>query len=38
MMCENSIVLRAFGPKREAVNGGIRKLYNGEFLSIFSSS
>jgi hypothetical protein len=38
MVCENSIVLRAFGPKKEAVNDVIRKLYNGEFLSVFSSS
>jgi hypothetical protein len=38
MVCGNSIVLRVFGPKREAVNGGTRKLYNGEYLSTFSSS
>jgi hypothetical protein len=38
MVCENSVVLRAFGSKREAVNGGVRKLYNGEFLSMFSTS
>jgi hypothetical protein len=37
MVCENSTILRAFGPEREAVNGGIRKLYNGEFLCMFSS-
>jgi hypothetical protein len=37
MVCENSVVLRAFGPKREAVNGGVRKLHIGEFLSMFSS-
>ena len=37
-MCVNSILLKAFGPTREAVNGGIRKLHNGEFLSMFSSS
>jgi len=38
MVCGNSVVLRVFGPKREAVNGGTIKQYSGECLSMFSSS
>ena len=38
MVCENSVILRAFGPQREAVHCGARKLYIGEFLSKLYSS
>jgi hypothetical protein len=38
MVFENAMLPGAFGPKREAVKGGRRKLYNVQFRSMFSLS
>jgi hypothetical protein len=38
MVFENAMLPGAFGPKREAVKEGRRKLYNVQFRSMFSSS
>jgi len=36
-VCENGILRRIFGPKREEVRGGWRKLYKGEVHKLYSS-
>jgi hypothetical protein len=34
---ENSVLRGKFGPKRDEVTGGWRKLHNGELLNFYSS-
>jgi hypothetical protein len=34
---ENRVLRRIFGPKRDEVTGGCRKLHNEEFHSLYSS-
>jgi hypothetical protein len=34
---ENSLPRRIFGPKRDEVMGGLRKLHNKEFRNLYSS-
>jgi hypothetical protein len=34
---ENRVLRRIFGPKRDEVTGGWRKLHNGEFHNLYSS-
>jgi hypothetical protein len=34
---ENKVLKRAFGPKRDEVTGGRRKLHNEEFHNLYSS-
>jgi hypothetical protein len=36
-MYENRVLRRTYGPKREAVTGGWRKLHNEEFHNLYSS-
>jgi hypothetical protein len=36
-VCENRVLRRIFGPKRDEVTGGWRKLYNEEFHNLYSS-
>ena len=35
-MFENRVLRRVFGPKRDEVTGGWRKLYNGELSDLYS--
>jgi hypothetical protein len=35
---ENRVLRRIFGPKRDGVTGGWRKLYNEELHNLYSSS
>jgi hypothetical protein len=35
---ENRVLRRIFGPKRDEVTGDWRKLHNGEFHNLYSSS
>jgi hypothetical protein len=37
-MCENRVLRRIFGPKKEDVTGEWRKLHNEEFHNLYSSS
>jgi hypothetical protein len=37
MMCENMALRRIFGPKRNEVTGGWRKLHNEELHNLYSS-
>jgi hypothetical protein len=37
-MFENRVLMRIFGPKRDGVTGGWRKLYNEELHNLYSSS
>jgi hypothetical protein len=34
---ENRVLRRIFGPKRDGVTGGWRKMYNGELHNLYSS-
>jgi hypothetical protein len=36
-MFENRVLRRIFGPKRDEVTGGWRKLHNEEFQNLYSS-
>jgi hypothetical protein len=36
-MFENRVLRRIFGPKRDGVTGGLRKLYNEELHNLYSS-
>jgi hypothetical protein len=36
-MFENRVLRRIFGPKRDEVTGGWRKLHNGELHNLYSS-
>jgi hypothetical protein len=36
-VCENRVLRRIFGPKREEVTGGWRKLHNKELHNLYSS-
>jgi hypothetical protein len=36
-MFENKVLRRIFGPKRDEVTGGWRKLHNGELHDLYSS-
>jgi hypothetical protein len=36
-VCENRVLRRIFGPKRDEVTGDWRKLHNGELHSLYSS-
>jgi hypothetical protein len=36
-VCENRVLRRIFGPKREEVTRGWRKLYKGEVHKLYSS-
>ena len=36
-VCENRVLRRIFGPKREEVTGGWRELFNGELYELYFS-
>jgi hypothetical protein len=36
-VCENRVVRKIFGPKREEVEGGLRKLHNEELHDLYCS-
>jgi hypothetical protein len=36
-VCENRVLRRIFGPKRDEVTGDWRKLHNEEFHNLYSS-
>jgi hypothetical protein len=37
-VCENRVLRRIFGPKRDKVTGGWRKLHNEELHNLYSSA
>jgi hypothetical protein len=37
MVFENRVLRRIFGPKREEVAGGCRRLHNGELHNLYAS-
>jgi hypothetical protein len=37
-VCENRVLRRIFGPKRDEVTGEWRKLHNGELRNLYSST